>query len=200
MPLSDNNINEWKDEAAAGGTYNGDYTVGFAGASLGPKKINGNLIVTGGGTLNLTGTLWVTGTITVTSGGKVKLDPSFGSRDGAIVSDGYVSLTGGSSFAGSGTSGSYPFLVTTSACPVASGCNGNNAILLSGGAGTVALVAQDGTVQITGGSALKAVTAKQIVMDGGATLYYDSGLINANFYSGPGGSWKVTRGSFAITH
>jgi Tfp pilus assembly protein PilX len=198
MPLSDANIQDWKDDAAIGGTINGDYHVNYAGATLGPKVVTGNLLVDGGGTLTVSGTLYVKGTITLTGGGKIVLASSYGSSNGVIVSDGYVSLAGGSSFAGSGQPGSYPFLITTSACPAASGCSGNDAIYLSGGAGTVALVAQDGNIHINGGSSLKAVTGKQITMDGGATLIYDSGLINANFTSGPGGSWQYQPGSYVI--
>jgi peptidoglycan hydrolase-like amidase len=62
----------------------------------------------------------------------------------------------------------------------------------------VALVAQNGNVQIDGGSSLKAVTAKQITMTGGATLTYDAGLISDVFSSGPGGSWTVIKGTYII--
>lgn len=199
MPLSDGNIQDWENNAVSGGVLNGNQTVGFAGASLGPKKIVGNLTVNGGGTLDVTGTLWVTGTITVTGGGKVKLDASYGSNDGALVSDGIVTVNGGGTFAGSGTTGSYPFLITTSACPTEPGCNGADAVTLSGGAGTVAIVAQNGNVHVSGGSALKALTAKQITMDGGASLQYDSGLVNSNFSSGPGASWSMVPGTYVIT-
>ena len=198
MPLSDNNIQIWKDEAAAGGIINGDYHVNYAGATLGPKKITGNLLVDGGGTLTVSGTLWVAGTITVTGGGKVRLASSYGANDGALVNDDRVIVSGGGTFSGSGTAGSYPFLITTSACPTESGCNGNNAITITGGAGTVALVAQNGTASINGGSAIKAVTAKQITMSGGAELVYDSGLISADFTSGPGGSWAFVPGTYSI--
>ena len=198
MPLSDSAIQEWKDDAEAGGTIVGNYTVGWAGATLGPKKIQGNVVIEGGGILNMTGTLWITGTLTVTGGGGLQLDPAYGTQSGTIVTDGYVILNGGSEFSGSGQPGSYPFLVTTSACPVEPGCSGNSAITLNGGAGTVALIAQNGNVSISGGTSLKAVTAKQITMTGGATLEYDSGLINANFSSGPGGSWEVVEGTYAI--
>jgi hypothetical protein len=198
MPISDANIEAFKEDAESGGTHSGNYAVNWAGATLGPKKITGNVTVDGGGTLNVAGTLWVQGNLTLSGGGKIKLDSSYGTNSGAIIVDGYVSLTGGSNFAGSGQPGSYPFVITTSACPAAAGCSGNNAIFLSGGAGTVALVAQNGTAQINGGSSLKQVTAKQIVMDGGATLYYDSGLISENFSSGPGGSWQFVPGSYGI--
>ncbi len=196
LPLSESNIDAWKEDAASGGTIVGNYNVNWAGATLGPKKIEGNLTVNGGGTLTLSGTVWVTGTITVDGGGKVRLAASYGTNDGALISDGPVSLSGGANFAGSGQAGSYPFLITTSACPTAAGCSGANAIDLSGGTGTVALVAQSGTVRINGGSSLKAVTGKQIVMDGGATLIYDAGLISVNFNSGPGGSWEFLPGSY----
>ncbi len=198
MPLSDNNIQTWKDDAIAGGTISSDYHVGYAGAALGPKHITGNLLIDGGGTLTVTGTLWIEGTITLTGGGKIQLASNYGSNSGAIVSDSYVTLGGGSTFSGSGQDGSYPFVITTSACPAEPGCNGNSAISLSGGAGTVALIAQNGNVNINGGSSLKEVTAKQVTMTGGATLYYDSGLINEDFFSGPGGSWSYTPGSYVI--
>jgi Tfp pilus assembly protein PilX len=198
MPLSDANIQDWKDDAAIGDTLPGDYHVNWAGATLGPNVITGNLLVDGGGTLTVSGTLYVHGNITLTGGGKIKLAESYGSSNGVIICDGYVILEGGSSFAGSGEDGSYPFLITTSACPVAPGCNGHEAISLSGGAGTVAIIAQDGNALINGGSALKEVTAKQITMSGGATLVYDSGLISANFTSGPGGSWQYQPGSYVI--
>jgi len=122
----------------------------------------------------------------------------YGSNSGIIISDSYVVIGGGANFLGSGQPSSYPFIITTSACPAEPGCNGNSAIFLSGGAGTVALVAQNGSVNIEGGSSLKEVTARQITMTGGATLNYDSGLINENFFSGPGGSWSYIPGSYVI--
>lgn len=200
MPLTDTQIQDWKDDAATGGTITGDYHVNWAGGTLGPKVITGNLLVDGGGTLTVSGTLYVQGNITITGGGQVRLASSFGTNSGAIVTDGVVNLNGGANFSGSGQSGSYPFLITTSSCPASSSCGGADAITLSGGAGTVALIAQDGEVTINGGSALKQVTANQITMSGGATLYYDSGLISENFSSGPGGSWQVVPGTYAITN
>ena len=69
---------------------------------------------------------------------------------------------------------------------------------LSGGAGAVALVAQNGTASINGGGVLKAITAQTIAMSGGATLTYDTGLVNENFYSGSGGSWAFVPGTYTI--
>ena len=165
---------------------------------MGPAKINGNLSITGGAELTLTGTIWVTGNISLTGGAIIRLASSYGTNDGVIITDGYVSLSGNSEFYGSGEPGSYPFLVTTSSCPDDASCGGNNAISFGGGSGTVGLVAQNGTIHITGGSALKAVVAKTIEMSGGAELIYDSGLVNSHFSSGPGGSWEFVRGTYVI--
>lgn len=198
MPVSDSNIAEWKSEAAAGGVIEGDFHSGWAGATLGPKEIDGNLLVDGGGTLTVSGTLWVTGTVTIAGGGNIELASSYGPNDGVIVTDGPVSISGGAKSAGSGVAGSYPFIVTTSACPAGAGCNSADAITLSGGAGTIALIAQNGTAEINGGSSLKEVTAKEIIMGGGATLTYDSGLISSVFSSGPGGSWEIVPGTYSV--
>jgi Tfp pilus assembly protein PilX len=198
MPLSDANIQDWKDDASLGDSVS-SFHVDSAGATLGPKVIDGDLLIDGGGTLTVTGTLYIKGNIHITGGGIIRLDhDTYGASNGIIVSDGYILIDGGSNFYGSGESGSYPFVITTSSCPAASGCDGYNAIELSGGSGTVSLIAQDGNININGGTNLKAVTGKQITMSGGATLEYDSGLINSNFTSGPGGSWQFQPGSYVI--
>jgi Tfp pilus assembly protein PilX len=196
MPLSDGNIQEWKTEAEAGGVINGDYTLP-SDISLGPKKIDGDLTIVGK-TLTVTGTLWVTGDIKLSGGATVQLDPSYEERDGVILIDGVATLSGNSGFLGSGVEGSYPFLITTSSCPDDPSCGNSDAISFGGGSGTVALVAQNGTISITGGSALKALTAKKVRMSGGAELFYDSGLVNSNFTSGPGGSWGIVPGTYVI--
>lgn len=200
LAVSDANMDDWETTAAAGGTLTGDQHVDYHNALLGPKKIVGNLIVDGGGTLTLSGPLWVTGTVTVTGGGKIALASSFGTGSSYIISDGYMSLSGGGSLSGSGQSGSYLIMMTTSACPAASGCSGNNAITLSGGTSAVGLVAPDGTAYVTGGVTVKTVSAKQVTLDSGATLNYDTGLANTSFSSTSGGSWTVQSGSYAISN
>jgi hypothetical protein len=198
MPITDSQINAWKEDAEAGGVIDNGYTVGPDGATLGPKKIVGDLTIGGGGLLIISGTIWVTGKITISGGGDVALSPSYGSQSGTIVTDGRISLSGNASFAGSGTSGSYPFIITTSACPNDTGCGNAPAITLTGGAGAIALVAQNGTATVNGGGALKALTAQTIEMTGGATLTYDNGLISTEFLSGNGGSWAFLPGTYTI--
>ena len=193
IPISGANIDQWKSEFATGGTYSGDFLVDWRGGIVGARKITGDLIVNGGGTLMVTGTIWVQGNIVLTGGGKIKLSPSLGSNSAIILTDGYVNIDGGGQFEGSGISGSYPIVVSTSICPKVSPCATNNsAISLSGGAGAVVLAAPYGKVNINGGSGARSITGDSIYISGGGTVTYESGLANISFASGPSGGWKIS--------
>ena len=191
-PISQGMVDDWKDEAMTGGTINGNYSVGWAGASLGPKKIAGNLTVDGGGTLTLTGTLWVTGSVTVTSGAKIVLASSYGTNSGVLVSDGIMNFSGGSNIKGSGQTGSYLLMLTTSDCPQSLSCGASPAIFAGSSSFTGAIFnAQNGTIALEGGATIKEATAYRITAEGGTVINYESGLINVNFSSGPSGGWNI---------
>ena len=189
-PVSDANITKWKSDASAGGTYNGDYnTPSYGTSSLGPKKITGNLNVTGSQILYLTGTIWVQGNITVSGSAKIVLDSSYGNTSGIIVSDGWLDLEGSGQLNGTGQTGSYLLFVTTSNCDKTF-CT-HNAIDISGAAGSVVLNAQNGTLNFSGSASAKEATAYKMTLSGATTVNYESGLANMNFTSGPSGGWNV---------
>lgn len=191
-PISDGNIEDWKTAAAAGGATT---TMSLGGAdirTIGPIQINGNLSVGSGATLNIEGTVYVTGNVTVSGGAKIRINPSLGATSAVIVTDGKVVASGGGQFQGSGTAGSYILLVTNSTCPTGAGCSGDNAIEVSGGTGAVVLNAQKGTIEFSGGAQAKQATGNRIIMGGGTTVTYESGLSNQNFTSGPSGSWNIS--------
>jgi hypothetical protein len=193
MPISQANISGWKNQALAGGVIVGDLNVGSSGKVVGYKKITGDLLVNGEGTLMVTGTIWVQGTIKVTGGGKISLAPSLGPDSEIIISDKYVKIDGGSEFFGSGTTGSYPVVISTSICPNTYPCSTNDsAISLSGGAGAVVLVAPFGRINIIGGSDTRSVTGDSIYISGGGKIIYESGLASLSFSSGPSGSFSIT--------
>lgn len=192
FPVSDANIAQWESDATDGGTRTGNWTIGGSTAtSSGPMKIVGDLTVNAGGTLTVTGTLYITGNLSVSGGGKIVLNSSYGGGSGVIVVDGQISLTGGGQVQGSGTTGSYVLLLTNSSCPSGSGCGSSNAIEAGGGTGSVVLNAQNGTINFSGGTAAKAAVAKRMIMGGGTTITYDSGLASMSFTSGPSGAWNV---------
>lgn len=183
MPFTDENITDWKTTATVGGTITGNYTVGWAGATLGPKKITGNLVINGGGTLTLTGTLWVVGNVTVTGGGRIKLPTNYALNSETIISDGSVSINGGGSL-GSGTPGSYLFIVSTS--------TSTSAIRVTGGAGAIAVAAQNGTVALSGGASLNSAVGKTVTATGGTNVTYQQGLASPSFINGPSGGWNLS--------
>lgn len=184
MPVSDQNILDWKAEAEAGGTYSGTYNVNSTSSSLGPKKITGGLTVSNNATLTVTGTLWVEGNISISNNAIVKLSSSYGTSEGIIVCDGTVSLGNGTTFSGSGSSGSYLMVLSTSAS--------TSAITLANNGGAVILYAANGTVNLSNNAGAKALNGKQINLSNNAVVTYDSGLVNSNFVNGPSGGWGIT--------
>ncbi len=184
MPISEQNILDWKEEALTGGEHFGNLTIDGTNISLGPKKINGNLIFTNGAIATITGTIWVTGSITVSNNAIVRLHPSYGSSDGAIIADGNISISNNASFSGSGASGSYIMVLTTSST--------SEAINLGNNAGAVLLYAANGTINVSNNAGAKALTGYYIHLSNNAKIIYDSGLINSNFIGGPSGSWNFS--------
>ena len=183
FPISNANISQWETDALVGGTYTGNYSVGSSGATIGPKKIVGDLSVHGGGILTVTGTLWVTGDLSISGGAIIKLSSGYSTNDGVIIVDGTISISGGGTATGSGTSGSYILLLTKS--------TSSNSASISGGAGAVIIYAPYGTISLTGGASLKEATGYRISLSGGSSVTYESGLVNNNFSSGPSGSWSI---------
>ena len=199
FPITDSNIDAWKALATAGGTYNGLAIDGGEATTTGPKKIIGDLTVSGGTTLSLAGPVWVTGDIVLNGGSIIKLASSYGTHDGMIIADGRIVTSGGAVFQGSGTSGSYIAAISTSACPSGS-CTGssgtNNALDISGGSGSVVLFAPYGTAKVTGGAVIQSLIAYKAILDGGSNIIYDTGLSVIDFLDGgdtssEGGLWKV---------
>lgn len=176
-PISNATITQWQTDAVAGGTISGNYNLPSGTASLGPKKITGNLTVGGGAVLTVDGTLWVVGNISLTGGSQIILSAGYGSDEGVIVSDGTITIGGGSDATGSGDPDSYIMLLTTS--------SSGSAVSLSGGSGAVILYAPNGTVTISGGADLQEAVANRLLLSGNSTLTYNSGLQNSSFSSGP---------------
>lgn len=192
FPISEGNLQEWKEQAVAGGATSSVKIDGVKVRTLGPIKINGNLEVEGSGRLDITGPIHVTGFIKVQGNGKIYVASSMGTASGLIVADGIVELEGSGGIYGSGTAGSYVVVATTSTCPEAPNCSGGSrAIKISGAAGSVVLSAPNGRVELEGSVGIKSLVAKQLKMSGTAHVIYDSGLANLDFTSGPSGSWAI---------
>jgi hypothetical protein len=186
MPISDDTIDFWKAEAEAGGSV-GSQTVGYAGATIGPKKINGNLTIGGGGTLRVSGTLWVTGNVTLGGGARIRSNDA--TKSYTILSEGVITVGGGTQVEGSANS--HILLLSTS--------NADPSLDIAGGTNSVAAAAPNGIIRLSGGASVKAVSAKRIYVSGGASITYDPEMSMLNLSGGEASSgplniksWKET--------
>lgn len=209
LPISDAQINEWETEAAAGGTIgscdgSGNYVINSS-MSLGPIKIACNLVVkSSSGVLTITGPIWVTGNITTQTGPTLRMDPALGSQNVAIIADNPANSTGSgvitvgqsSVFEGSGSPGSFVFLISQNN----SAETGGAVSALSMNQGTSALVAyaSHGLASLSQSVNVKEVTAYKISLSQSASVTYDTGLPSTLFESGPGGSWGYLPGSYLV--
>ncbi|MBI1984837.1 MAG: hypothetical protein HYS60_01855 [Candidatus Wildermuthbacteria bacterium] len=207
MPISQETIDQWKADVAAGGTIVGN--CGDSGnaqcviqdkqtLSLGPKKITGNLVLTKKQTLVVTGTLYIQGSISMNSGSgaTIKCDPSFNDKSCVIVSDNWVHLDNNAMFQGSGQSGSFVMILT-----ILAGCNGGNqqpqcthhnaAVDIHNNAAGAIFYASNSMINIHNGVTITEVTAYKLAIDNNSIIRYEQGLANIQFSSGPGATFEV---------
>lgn len=203
MPISDEQIEKWKDLAEAGGTIttcdgSGNYEI-TSSASLGPRKIACNLVVKGNNVvLTITGHLWVTGNITTQTGPTIRIDSSLGSENVAIIADnpanttgsGVVTIQQNTVFEGSGSANSFVFMISMNNSVEAGGSA--DAISLSQGASAMVAYAPHGQVTLAQSVSVKEVTAYKVVLKNTANIVYDSGLPSTLFDAGPSGGYTIT--------
>lgn len=183
FPISQGQIDAWKAEAEAGGTLTG-YTLGNnTSASLGPKKINGNITLGNNVILTLTGTVWVTGTVNLGNSDTIKLDTGYGTKSGMLIVDGAVNLGNTVVLSGSGQAGSYIMILSL--------FGPGSAIDIGNSASSAILYAPNGTIAVGNNLALRQATAYGLTIGNNSSVTYESGLANALFISGPTGSFVI---------
>ena len=190
LPISDEQINSWKEDAASGGVISGNFTIqGKQEVFLGPKKIEGSLTMQDNAKLFVTGTIWVVGEIVVQDQGQVILDKeTFGSDSGVIVADGRITVQDSSIISGTGQSGSYLMLLSTFGARV----KGDTAIVVQNSPQLDIIYAHNGQIILQDSIRLKQASGWGLKLQNKATVIYESGLEDASFTSGPGGDWEVT--------
>ena len=197
LPISDIQINKWKDDAIVGGTMD-SYILNGGEDSLGPIKINGDLTINSNSNLTQTGTIWVTGNFVLESNTIIQLAGSYGSNSGVIIVDGNISLSSNVTICGSegykkagacyDNIGSFLMFVSNSS----SCCNpASPAIWANSNTNAVILYTNNGLIRLGASAELKEVTGYALYIDSNANVTYESGLANINFTSGPGGGWKI---------
>lgn len=207
MPISDSNVTDWKASALAGGTIVGN--CGDTGdpscvidddetLSIGPKKIDGNLIMSGRQTLNITGVVHVTGDMDIDGNNTIiKCDASFGSAGCIIVVDGWIHIKNNATFSGSGQSDSYIMLLTTLEGCTGSGGTGcthhDGAIDIHNNSGGAIFYATDSMINLHNNVNITSAVAYKLRLDNNAVITYEIGTNNASFSSGPSGGWSIDK-------
>lgn len=190
LPIPQSQIDAWKQDAQSGGTIAGDYTIpGGTTQNLGPIRITGNLVINNNATLNMRGTIWVVGNIRTNNGTTVKLDSaSYGLNSGVLIADGKITVRPGTTLVGTGQTGSYLLLLSTN--PELLDMN-NPAIDIDNTAQGAIFYTSQGLIVLRNNVEAREITGFKIYLDNNAEVEYESGLENASFSSGPGGSWEV---------
>lgn len=198
FPISDAQIADWEAIAAAGGTLPGPYSISGI-ETLGPKKIDGDLTMTNGSTLILSGPLWINGDFILPNNATISVSAGAGNSGAIIIADatgntatkGIVDLSNGIIINGNGNANSFPMIIST--------YTGSEAIEVANNAASVILYAPYGGVDVKNNASANQITAKSLELKNNTAVNYASGLQNASFSNGPGGSWMVIPGTYAIT-
>jgi hypothetical protein len=209
LPISDEQIAEWESDALAGGVMTSgecdSYNAGSntctitTSRNIGPKKIPFNVLVkSSSGVLTVDGPLWVVGNFTTQTGPTIRMNPSLGSSNVALIADNPSNTTGSSIitvgqstiFQGSGAPGSFVFLISQNNSSEMGGSV--DAVAMNQGASALVAYASHGQITLSQSVSVKEVTAYKIILTQSANVTYDTGLPNTLFESGPSGGYDVT--------
>lgn len=191
MPISDGNIQEWEQAAAAGGQQNG---LTGCPSALPSKKIIGSISLTNGCQITIDAPIHITGNLLLDNGSKIFLNPQYGAASGVVVVDGTIRMSNNSKLFGSGTPGSYLLALSK----YDSRQDGVLAIETDNGSSSMILYAPNGKVQLHNNASLKEVTSWRLILDNGASVTYETGLSGVFFSSGPGGTFSAIKGTYQI--
>jgi len=190
LPISQTQIDGWKAEAlASGDPTSNDVTINGT-QSLGPIQIGTptepkDLIISNKAILNVTGNIYVTGNITTGDalGTTIRLDSLYGSSSGMVIADGTVTINNNVNLLGSGQAGSYIMMLSTKP--------GVDAITVGNNALGAIFYTSAGGITLSNNVKAREITGFQVTLSNNAEIQYESGLEDASFSSGPGGSMEV---------
>jgi hypothetical protein len=199
LPISDEQIADLEADALAGGVITSPcpYVITTT-RTLGPVKIDCDLEISGNPTITLNGPVWVNGNISIKNTAILRVSSGLGSQSVAIIADkatnrttsSSIELVNSSQFFGSGSTGSFIFLISQNNSAELGGSE--DAISMDNSAsGAVILYAGHGLISINNNATLKEVTGYKIKAKNSANIVYDTGLANTLFSGGPGGGYVI---------
>ena len=192
-------IQDWEEAAAAGGVISGNHAPA-EGETLGPIKIEGDLIFPSNSTDNpviITGPVWVTGKILASNNAGIKLKSGLESGYPIIADDpadqvnfGKIELNNNVITTDSTKGGKLLFISTNNSLNA-----DNPAIYLHNNVNVdnpqSIIYTLNGLIVVENNAEFIEVTGYAIRLENNAKIVYQEGLINSNFSSGPGGGWEI---------
>lgn len=165
FPITDEMINQWKSDAAAGAVYVGNYAVDSK-TYLGPLKITGDLEVKSNKTLTITGTIYVQGKVLLNSNADIVLHPVYGKNSGLIITDKKIISNSNVEYVGTPEGGQITFIAT------GEGEDGK-AMELSSNIGAASFYAPLGEIYLKSGNQIWQVVGKKIKIDSNSVVTYN---------------------------
>jgi hypothetical protein len=190
LPLTDTQINFWKQEAINGGTISGDLVISDrVQRNLGPLRITGNLTIDNRTTLNMRGTILVSGNLTISNNARIRLDNEvYGSNSGVIIVEGKTTINPNVYLEGSGEDESYLMVLSTN---TEISDISNPAIRINNNVNGAIFYAGSGLIVLNNGVMAQEVTAYKVRLENNAWIFYEDGIADITFSSGPSGSWEL---------
>ena len=207
MPIAEFLLDQWEADAVAGGTISSPcpYNIN-SNVTLGPKKIDCDVRVYGNNTVvPLTGTLWINGNLTIDNDPEFKVADSVGNKSVPVVAHstsnpttkGMIDINNEPNFYGSETGGvanpdSYIMFISRNT----SAESGGTVKAITAGnhvTGNLLLYAPHGAVELSNEVILREVTSYSLTLKNNTQVYYNIGLAQPLFTTGPGGAWKIKR-------
>ncbi len=202
VPLAGVDAEYWKNQAQAGGIWNGNCIVGSAGPLdctsgtkvLGGVKIEGNLTIPSGTDMTMDGPVWVTGDIVIDSNNVFTTAESVEENSVVIVVSspsspttlGRVETSSNVLFKRNSQGAGLIFISEN----ISDECGTNPAIKTSSNTATVVFVALTGCVHVKSNSILSGILAKKIYVENNSTIEFDPSLARAIVEPDSGG-WAV---------
>lgn len=198
LPISDETISAWEADAESGGVVNSPcpYKI-ISDTTIGSKKINCDLEISGTPTITLTGNIWVSGKIDIKNSPIIRVSPSLPGKTIALIADNPSNRTSSSkieiensvSVQGAGA-GSYVLFISQNQSAEQGG--GEKAIEVENSAnGAILVYAGHGEVLLKNNISLKEVTAYRVRLQNSAQVSYETGASSLLFTGGPSGGWNL---------
>ena len=190
MPISQTQIDKWKNDAQKGGLIPNDYVISNAYENLGPIKIDGDLLIDNNSVVNMKGTVWITGNLRIDNGSTLQLNSNaYGITSGVVVVDGKIKVRPNTILKGTGQPSSYVMLLSTNSELLDTA---DPALEIDNNTDAAVFYTSQGLIVLRNNVTAREVTGYKVHLDNNAEVIYESGLQSAAFSSGTGGNWQVS--------